>query len=168
MWIANVGHIVILALAGLLCWAVVSDALTLTIPNRVSIAILALYPAWVIAAWPRVDHPVVALATAAAVLVAGYIAYAHQFIGGGDAKLLAVLALWSGPGLVLQLLIVTALAGGVLAAAILLSAVLKRREVAQRGEVAEAAGESIFRQPIPYGIAIAVGGAAVALRLWAG
>ncbi len=47
MWIANVGHIVILALAGLLCWAVVSDALTLTIPNRVSIAILALYPALV-------------------------------------------------------------------------------------------------------------------------
>ena len=62
-------------------------------------------------------------------------------LGGGDVKLLAAAALWTGSAALLPFLMATALAGGLLAALFLAFA---RRE-----------GKPVA---LPYGVAIAAGG----------
>ena len=165
----STSHIVILCFAGLLCWALVSDALTMKIPNRISIGIVALYPAWVMATWPRVEQIWVPVALASAVLVAGFLAFDRGWIGGGDAKMLAALSLWSGIELFLPMLLVTTLAGGVMATAAICSEAMRRRMVLARGgEVSGPCLSSVVKSKIPYGVAIAIGGGVVAVGLWAG
>ena len=165
----STGHFVILCFAGLLCWAMVNDALTLKIPNRVSIGIVALYPAWVMATWPRIEQPWVPLVLAAAVLVAGFVAFDRGLIGGGDAKMLAAISLWSGFELFVPMIMVTTLAGGIIAVAVILSELMRRRAVLARGgEVAGPFLSSVVKSKMPYGVAIAIGGGVVAVGLWAG
>ncbi len=165
----STGHFVILCFAGLLCWALVSDALTMKIPNRISIGIVALYPAWVIATWPRVEPLWVPLALAAAVLAAGFVAFDRGYVGGGDAKMLAAMSLWSGTGLFIPMIFVTALAGGVIAVAVILAELMRRRAVIARGgDVAGPFLSSIVKSKMPYGMAIAIGGGVVAAGLWTG
>lgn len=164
----SVGHLVILCFAGLLCWALISDALTMKIPNRISIGIVALYPAWVVTAWPLASHPLMALALAAAVLAAGFAAFNFRLLGGGDAKLTAAISLWAGPGLFFPFIAVTAIAGGIISIAVMLAAAMKRREITARGEVAGPFFRSIIRTRIPYGMAIASGGFFVVMGLWTG
>ena len=165
----STGHFVILCFAGLLCWALVSDALTMKIPNRISIGIVALYPAWVLATWPRVEQPLIPVALACGVLAAGFFAFDRGWIGGGDAKMLAALSLWSGVELFLPMLFVTTLAGGVMATSAICSEAMRRRTVLARGgEVAGPFLSSVVKSKIPYGVAIAIGGGVVAVGLWTG
>lgn len=165
----STGHVVILCFAGLLCWALVSDALTMRIPNRVSIGIVALYPAWVLATWPRVEPLWEPLALAAGVLAAGFIAYDRGYVGGGDAKMLASMSLWSGTELFIPMIFITALAGGVIAVAVILEELVRRRTViAQGGEVAGPFLSTVVKSKMPYGMAIAIGGGVVAVGLWTG
>ena len=83
----------------------------------------------------------VALALGAFTVLAGL--FALGALGGGDVKLLAALALWIKPVWFGQLLMVMAVAGGVLTLAMAAWHVARR----QRGRLA-----------VPYGIAIAIGG----------
>jgi len=83
----------------------------------------------------------VALALGAFAVLAGL--FALGALGGGDVKLLAALALWIKPVWFGQLLMVMAVAGGVLTVAMAAWHVARR----QRGRLA-----------VPYGIAIAMGG----------
>ena len=166
---ASTGHFVILCFAGLLCWALVSDALTMKIPNRISIGIAALYPAWVIATWPRIEQPWLPVALACGVLAAGFFAFDRGWIGGGDAKMLAALSVWSGLELFLPMLIVTTLAGGLMATTAILSEAMRRRAaVARGGKIAGPFLSTVIKSKIPYGVAIAIGGGAVAVGLWTG
>lgn len=71
------------------------------------------------------------------------ILFALRIMGGGDVKLLTALALWITPMLFLQLLIVMALVGGVLAITMGAYHVARRQR---------------DRLQIPYGVAIAIGG----------
>ena len=90
--------------------------------------------------WPEIALQLgVALATFA-VLAA---LFALRAMGGGDVKLLTALALWIQPLLFLKLLIVMALAGGVLTLAFGAWHIARR----QREKL-----------NIPYGVAIAIGG----------
>ena len=165
----STGHFVILCFAGLLCWALVSDALTMKIPNRISIGIVGLYPAWVIATWPRVEPLWVPLALAAAVLAAGFVAFDRGYVGGGDAKMLAAMSLWSGTELFIPMIFVTAMAGGVIAVAVILAELMRRRAVIARGgDVAGPFLSSVVKSKMPYGMAIAIGGGVVAAGLWTG
>ena len=165
----STGHFVILCFAGLLCWAMVSDALTMKIPNRISIGIAALYPAWVLASGMPLQFVVVPVALAAGVLLAGFVAFDRGWIGGGDAKMLAAISLWSGLELLLPMLLVTTLAGGVMATAAILSEAMRRRLVLARGgEVNGPFLSSVVKSKIPYGVAIAIGGGVVAVGLWTG
>ena len=160
MWMPSidqaVGHAVIVALIVVLGWAAIGDARTLTIPNRLSLAVLALYPAWVLAADSAVQ-PLHGLATGAVVLAIGFVMFARGLLGGGDAKLLAALAVWAGPGLVLQLMVAVTVLGGVLALATLADLLLRRAPAGRyqgfQGVVAMVSGH-----PVPYGVAIALGG----------
>ncbi|HWW65687.1 MAG TPA: prepilin peptidase [Sphingomonadaceae bacterium] len=132
------------ALAGLLLWAAWGDIQARIIPNRLNAAIALLAPAWWWAQgfslWPQV-----ALAIAGATIIFALFAAAFAFgmMGGGDVKLLTALAFWcAGPAL-LQLLMVMALAGGVVTLATL---ALHR------------AGGRPGRPEIPYGVAISAAG----------
>lgn len=93
-----------------------------------------------ISLWPGVAIQL-GVAIAAFAVLAGL--FALRMMGGGDVKLLTALALWIEPSLFLQLLIVMALAGGVLTIVLGAWHVMRR----QRDRLA-----------IPYGVAISAGG----------
>lgn len=90
--------------------------------------------------WPEVAIQL-GVALAAFALLAGL--FALKMMGGGDVKLLTALALWVRPDLFLQLLLVMALAGGVLTVVMVCWHTMRR----QKDKLA-----------IPYGVAIAFGG----------
>jgi len=144
-----------LALAGftgLLLAAAWGDAARYLIPNRLSLAILGVYPFFVAAAhfsagsYPNVNW-LGGLIVGMAVLAAGILLFARGWVGGGDVKLLASASVWAGPALVFDLLVTMALSGGVLAVLVMLR------------------GRNDAGRALPYGIAIAAGGVYVALRL---
>lgn len=91
--------------------------------------------------------PLLDLGAALAVFAVGVAAFHFGYFGGGDAKLLAAGALWTGAASVWAFLFATALAGGALALGFLVWAPMARA----RGRAAE-------RIALPYGVAISAGG----------
>lgn len=90
-----------------------------------------------LALWPDVAMQL-GVAVAAFAILAGM--FALNMMGGGDVKLLTALALWVPPAAFLKLIIIMALAGGVLTIALGAWHVVRRRK---------------DRLAIPYGVAIA-------------
>jgi prepilin peptidase CpaA len=159
----------------------VYDAATLTIPNWISLVLIALFPALAYSAglsWPEAGvHVVVGFAA----LAAGIGLFAAGLIGGGDAKLFAAISLYVGAAKFGAFIFAVAVAGGVLAFVLLalrycsvfFSAPTERFEqTTARGEetstgaaiAAALAQLDRFKHlaargaGIPYGIAIAAGG----------
>jgi prepilin peptidase CpaA len=136
------GLLGILAIA--LLAAALSDLRRREIDNELTggLALLAVPFWWAsgLSLWPGAAVQV-AFALAIFLMLAGL--FALGAMGGGDVKLLAALALWLPWRLYLQLSLVTALLGGVLALAWAC-----RHRLAQRAEPLE----------IPYGVAIAGAG----------
>ena len=95
------------------------DLLTMTIPNRVSLALLAAFAAagpLTGMPWPQFfSHLLAGLA----ILALGILMFDRGWIGGGDAKLLAAAVLWLGFENLVQYVFLVSLLGGVLATAIL-------------------------------------------------
>lgn len=101
--------------------------------------------------WPDVAMQL-GVALAAFAILAGL--FALRMMGGGDVKLLTALALWVRPMDFMQLLLVMAIAGGVI------TIVMGAWHVARRQK---------HRLAIPYGVAIAFGGLWVlASNYWPG
>lgn len=96
------------------------DLATMTIPNRLILALLA---AFAIAA-PLSGMPLAAIglhaAAAFAVLALAFGCFAMGWIGGGDAKLAAAIVLWLGIEGGLMFLVYASLFGGALTVALLL------------------------------------------------
>jgi prepilin peptidase CpaA len=161
----------VLAMASLLVWAAATDTLTMTIPNRIVLGIVGLYPAWLatqamLGQGSGVD-PLMAGLLAAVVLASGFVAFSYGLIGGGDAKLLSAVTLWAGPDHAAEMIAVIAILGGGLAAVCYLALTVRRRLCLARGEPVEAETR-LAKRPISYGVAIALGGLYVALRLLTG
>lgn len=104
------------------------------------------------------------LLIASVLFAALFVVYQRGLIGGGDVKLLVALALglpWMG---VIQLLTITALAGGVLALVHVMMRSLPHPGVAPVGSslprrvYAVERWRHLRRAPLPYGVAIACGG----------
>ncbi len=145
-------HKGVLALAAaLMIAAAYVDARCYRIPNLVSLVLLALFPAYVYTAPQEVvwgQH----LAVFGFVLAAGFFLYAKKFIGAGDVKLLAVISLWAGPEFIGMLLVVTTVAGGLLAVMTATLAYFRHLQAKSDKKF------SVGKAPIPYGVAIAMGG----------
>jgi len=145
-------------LVAFLAWAAWGDVRRYIIPNRISLLILAAYLPFVTGAallpglYPSVNW-FSGLMVGGAVLVVGFALFAAGVMGGGDVKLLASTAVWAGPALVFHLLMATALAGGLVALGVLMVKALR----------APASSEGPL--PLPYGVAIAMGGLVVAGQL---
>ncbi|MGE3644891.1 MAG: prepilin peptidase [Beijerinckiaceae bacterium] len=98
----------------LMIWAAVSDLMTMTISNRISIALLGFYLLMALLTgqtWPTIGYH---LGCGLVVLAITFAMFAFGWIGGGDAKLAAATAVWFGFSGVMAYAMVAAIFGGVL------------------------------------------------------
>jgi prepilin peptidase CpaA len=149
-------YAVILVFPAAMAFAGAMDMLTMTIPNRVSIVLVA---AFAVAAamvgigwWALASH----IGAGLLMLTIGIGMFALGWLGGGDAKLLAATALWLGFDHLLPYILLTGIAGGALAIVIMTyrnlmpPLWLARQEWAMRLHQAKSG--------IPYGMALAAAG----------
>ena len=133
-------YILLGALALMLLAAAWGDIRTRTIPNglNAAIALLAI-PWWWANGWAL--WPDIALQTGIVAIIFGIFAIAFIFnaMGGGDVKLITALALWLKLVPLIQMLVVMAVAGGLLT----LFMLARHRWLKAEG-----------RPEIPYGVAI--------------
>lgn len=95
------------------------DLVTMTIPNRVSLALVAVFPVAAICAGLGGAAIAMHLAAGALMLVVGIGMFSRGWLGGGDAKLLAAATLWLGFENLAAYILLVSVFGGVLAVAIL-------------------------------------------------
>jgi len=156
-------ELTILALVAALAWAAVSDAFWFRIPNVAPLAIVALYPVYLLAGGKGVETLHWSVLIAVATFLTGFFLFARGAMGGGDVKLLTAVSLWAGPQYILSLIVAIAIAGGLLSLIILLGS--RSPHVAfATSHVRAVLGLPVApkgakgRRTIPYGIAIAAGG----------
>ena len=156
-------QVIVLLFAGLVLSAAVSDVRSLTIPNRVTAAVALLYPAYVLAAPLPVDW-LNALVVAGATLAVCFFMFTRGWLGGGDGKLIAALMLWAAPDHAMAFIMITTVAGGLLATGLWLRARFSPATVPHLAGK-ENADPPASKRPIPYAVAIACGGLYVAFTL---
>lgn len=141
-------------LTGLLLVATAFDFAQFRIPNTILLGIIGLFMLKVAVggeASPLALHIVLA----ACMLVLGFLAFVARVVGGGDAKLIAVLALWFDPGSFIDFITITGITGGLVA---LVFMVLRRPMVVQAFSMSYGASP-VHRllqsnAPIPYALPI--------------
>jgi prepilin peptidase CpaA len=141
--------------AGLLAYAAWSDVRSLTIPNWVSLAMAGAFPVFALASGVEFAAIGINLLFGLGVLAVGFFLFQANIIGGGDAKLLAAAAVWTGLQAFAPFIIWTALAGGVFA----LMLIVARKHAG----LLAAAPSFVYRlltpkTGVPYGVAIMLGG----------
>jgi prepilin peptidase CpaA len=145
----------------LLLYVATTDVATRTISNEICLALAVLGIAAQSASPMQVA---VSLISAAILFLLLLIVYTRGWMGGGDVKLLTALAAGLPLAGVIQLLTVTALAGGVLAVLHLMMRNLPYPRLAPTGSSLVRRVYAIERwrhlrhAPLPYGVAIACGG----------
>ncbi|MCP3735199.1 prepilin peptidase [Sphingomonas sp. RP10(2022)] len=130
----------VVMLGALLVMAGIEDARTREIANAKNAAIALLAPLWWWAlglGWGDVG---IQLGIAAIVFAVFLGAFAAGWMGGGDVKMIAALALWLPLGSLLDMLMVMSVLGG----AITIAMMIERRWQRRIGQV-----------EVPYGVAIA-------------
>lgn len=148
--------LLVTAFLGVLAGAVLTDLESRRIPNRLCLALVGLYPAFVLADGGSADW-MGSLAVAVAVLATGMVAFRAGWVGGGDVKLIAATALWIGPASALDFLLTTGLFGGALAILMLSPHRFALARVADLGGCPDLR-DAVLGQTIPYGVAIAAAG----------
>ena len=149
----------LLLFPALMAFAASSDLLTMTISNRLSLALAAAFLVLAIITGMSLHDIAMHLAAGALVLVFTFAFFSFGWIGGGDAKLAAATAIWFGFDHLFEYLIYASLLGGVLTLVL-----INLRKLPLPGPLA--------RQPwilrlhdsdggIPYGIALAAAALAV-------
>jgi len=143
------------AFAGLLIYAASSDIARMIIPNWVSIAMSAAFPVFALAHGLPLADIGMHILFGAAVLAVGFFLFAANIFGGGDAKLFAAAAVWTGFAGFWPFIFWTAIAGGLMAAALLAA----RQFVKQTETNPPFVNHLLQKQNgIPYGVAIMFGG----------
>lgn len=149
----------LLLFPALMAFAACSDLFTMTISNRLSLALAAGFALLTLVSGMNPAAVGWHVAAAASVLAVSFLFFTRGWIGGGDAKLAAATALWFGFDHLLDYLLFASLFGGVLTVALLqfrrfpLPPRLAAQPWIQR--LHDRAGG------VPYGIALAAAGLAV-------
>jgi len=145
--------ITLIIFPALMAFAASSDLLTMTISNRVTLALLAGFFVLAFVTGMNQHELLSHIGAGFAVLVVTFIFFARGWIGGGDAKLAAVTALWFGFDQLLNYALYASLLGGVLTLAMIrfrllpLPRFLAGQEWLRRLHQLDAG--------VPYGIALA-------------
>lgn len=128
------------------------DFFTMTIPNRISIALVAAF--FVLAPFAGFGATKIGfhLLTGVAMLAAGIALFAAGVFGGGDAKLLAAVALWIGLDNLPMYMMMVAICGGLLSVAML----LYRRLPQPKALLGRPWAERLHAKNggVPYGVAL--------------
>lgn len=137
-----------------MAYAAWTDLRSFEIANRVSVVVVL---GFVVAAFAK-GWPIgvlgMHLGVGAAVLIVGAALFFVKLMGGGDAKLLAAVAVWAGWDGIAAYLFMVVIAGGVLALAVLAFRATRLPE--RRGWWEFLRRVHDREQGLPYGIAIAV------------
>ncbi|HXG78118.1 MAG TPA: prepilin peptidase [Methyloceanibacter sp.] len=141
---------------GAMALAAATDLLTMTVPNRLSLALAAGF--FVLAplvglGWSDIGLHV---AAGAAALTLAFVLFSFGWIGGGDAKLFAGTCLWLGPEMALSYALYAALLGGAFALLLLVWRVLPLPALlASQGWIVRLHNR---KEGVPYAIALAAAG----------
>ena len=143
----------LLLFPALMAFAASSDLLTMTISNRISLALAGGFLLLALVAGMSPAAIGMHLAAAALVLTIAFVCFAFGWIGGGDAKLAAATALWFGFDYLLDYLLYASLFGGALTLLLIQFRLLPLPELMARQKwilrLHEKGGG------VPYGIALA-------------
>jgi prepilin peptidase CpaA len=137
----------------LMAFAASSDLITMTISNRLSLALAAGFAVLMVASGMALPAIGWHLAAAAVVLMVTFAMFALGWIGGGDAKLAAATALWFGFDHLLDYLLYASIFGGALTLLLLEFRKLPLPEALARHGWIERLHERTTG--VPYGIALA-------------
>jgi prepilin peptidase CpaA len=145
----------LLLFPALMAFAAASDLFTMTISNRVSLALVAGFLALAVLGGLGFYDILSHIGAGFSVLVVAFACFAMGWVGGGDAKVAAAVALWIGFGHLLTYLVYASLLGGALTLLLLQFREwpLPYRLKGQAWLLKLHAKES----GIPYGIALAIG-----------
>ena len=148
----------LVAFALLLLAAAWQDLRSMRIGNALSAGIVVSFALWLsgglaLGKLPA-SHVLAAVGCAVAVFAVGALGFAGGILGGGDVKLLAASSLFAGPGLLVDFILITAVAGGLLGLAMLAGAPIGPAAALTSGGTVRAR----LRGGLPYGPAIAAGG----------
>ena len=137
-------------------YAAVMDLLTMTIPNRISLAlVVGFFAAAVLGGmgWREIaEHAGIGFA----VLVVAIMMFSQGWIGGGDAKLLAAGSLWFGIAHVFDYVVLVTLFGGLLTLVIVSYRSFIPPVLIAGRDWAERLHDK--QHGVPYGIALAAAG----------
>lgn len=137
--------------------AAVSDVISRRIPNWTVLLLIATYGV-ALALGVAPSKWLSGLGAAAIVFAITYLLYHFNVFGAGDAKLFSAAALFAGLSHLATFVILTLVAGGLIAVGYLV--LRPRRAFRAMTTRGRASGE---KSGIPYGVAIAIGGVAMAL-----
>jgi len=152
-----------LAFPGLLVTAAACDLARYLIPNTISIVLAVAFVPAALAAGISLEAVLYHALAGLAVFAAGFVLFSLNVMGGGDVKLMAAAAAWTGWGALGPFLVATALAGGLLALVLVVA-----RRVVPAGRFAPEGALGRLLAPkggVPYASAIALGGLAVMGRM---
>jgi prepilin peptidase CpaA len=145
----------LLLFPALMAFAAASDLFTMTISNRVSLALVAGFLVLAVLSGMGLHDMLSHAGAGAAVLAVAFVCFAMGWVGGGDAKVAAAAALWFGFGHLLNYLVYASLFGGALTLLLL--------QFRQWPLPYSLAGQAWLlklhakESGIPYGIALAIG-----------
>jgi prepilin peptidase CpaA len=145
----------LLLFPALMAFAAASDLFTMTISNRVSLALAAGFLALALLSGMGPYDILSHVGAGAAILAVAFACFALGWVGGGDAKVAAAAALWFGFGHLLNYLLYASLFGGALTLLLL--------QFRQWPLPYPFAGQAWLLKlhardsGIPYGIALAIG-----------
>lgn len=146
---------VLTVLPGAVAFAAAMDLFTMKIPNRISVVlVLAFFPLAALAglgAWEVLNH----VGAGLLLLAIGIVLFIPGWFGGGDAKLMAAIALWIGFDNLPLYIFYVAIAGGIMAGAFRMARSVPLPSVF----LGEAWAIRLHRTGggIPYGLALAAG-----------
>ncbi len=140
----------------MMAYAASSDLVTMTISNRLNIALVLSYFALAVVTDQNLDTILVHVACGLCMLVITFSLFCAGWMGGGDAKLASGIALWMGFPLSIEYALAASFLGGVLTIAILLARTKPLPEILLKQNWIARLHDK--KTGIPYGIALAAGG----------
>ena len=158
-------------------WAALSDVRKYILSNRLCLSVVLLYPIFITSLYingtpPTLGYIAYSVGIALVIFSVLVALFAYGYIGGGDVKLIPGVALWAGPNLAINFLLITTLCGGLVAILIISFQYLKKYLTKEKSS--ENINLSMSKSPqskneeniIPYGFGISTGGLYVAFELF--